>query len=514
MEKSFKLCLLILGFCLAQSVFAQSLQEIEFPATFEAKTNLNVRESPNRHSRRIGMLTEYDRVEILGIEGYSGSEWGELVLDGDRHGYVYMAYMQQVCEPVQEAEQLVEVSEQRSSLTDSLWTFWKKALKVFRYILIGLIVLLIFALKDIIISIIGMYVVFAIIGAIIGFICGNASMGVSIACWILTIVGGIYVISNYGGWIKMLLVGVVLLPLIPLYVSNQLQWMLIAPWRWFFKSDWADEDTKSVLRPICTLLSVVITIVATPLRLLNSLAYNSIHLVYDFYNYLLEVFFPSADDEGGEDVWTWIVHLFTRIVKYPIFHGAHSVFDAIMGVLIDIVYPSVTMYHGTSETAADNILADNDRNSYQQWHTDFLRGTFKASSDHNCTWAGMGVYFAKSIFLAISYASCGRNSDGSDFILIASRISYGRIISYNLAPYSVSSNTGRYGNHAQINNWSMNQGYTTGEWWNGANWEYCLFDWQNRYNHPWRIRPIYAFNLTTLFFHRIKGGMQHWQINF
>lgn len=59
----------------------------------------------------------------------------------------------------------------------------------------------------------------------------------------------------------------------------------------------------------------------------------------------------------------------------------------------------------------------------------------------------------------------------------------------------------------------MAGGYTTGEWWNGYSWEYCLFDWQNLYNYPWRIRPVYAFNLSTLFPYRIKGGMKHWEID-
>ena len=34
--------------------------------------------------------------------------------------------------------------------------------------------------------------------------------------------------------------------------------------------------------------------------------------------------------------------------------------------------------------------------------------------------------------------------------------------------------------------------------------------WQNGYNHPWRIRPIYMLNLRTGLAQHITGGMQHW----
>jgi hypothetical protein len=58
----------------------------------------------------------------------------------------------------------------------------------------------------------------------------------------------------------------------------------------------------------------------------------------------------------------------------------------------------------------------------------------------------------------------------------------------------------------------LRHGYTTGEWWRRDEqwWEYCMFDWQNRYNHPWRIRPVYVFNVRTSRLQHIEGGMQHW----
>lgn len=73
-------------------------------------------------------------------------------------------------------------------------------------------------------------------------------------------------------------------------------------------------------------------------------------------------------------------------------------------------------------------------------------------------------------------------------------------------------NAGANGNPAVLNKYAEKEGYTTGEWWNqrGGYWEYCLFDWQNRYNHPWRIRPVFVFNFRTGMAQHIDGGLRHW----
>ena len=95
-------------------------------------------------------------------------------------------------------------------------------------------------------------------------------------------------------------------------------------------------------------------------------------------------------------------------------------------------------------------------------------------------------------------------------VFIACRVSLGKIINYALAPQYVEFNTGRYGRHSVLNDYANNNGYDTAEWWNGAYWEYCMFDWQNKYNYPWRIRPIYVFNIETGLAQHIDGGFRHW----
>jgi len=41
-----------------------------------------------------------------------------------------------------------------------------------------------------------------------------------------------------------------------------------------------------------------------------------------------------------------------------------------------------------------------------------------------------------------------------------------------------------------------------------------MYDWQNRYNDSWRIRPLYVINLSGKCIQRIPGGMYHWLFNY
>ncbi len=37
-----------------------------------------------------------------------------------------------------------------------------------------------------------------------------------------------------------------------------------------------------------------------------------------------------------------------------------------------------------------------------------------------------------------------------------------------------------------------------------------MYDWQNRYNYSWRIRPLYIIDASEKNVERVPGGMQHW----
>ena len=119
--------------------------------------------------------------------------------------------------------------------------------------------------------------------------------------------------------------------------------------------------------------------------------------------------------------------------------------------------------------------------------------------------AGLGVYFASARHTAIGYAA----RYGGTPVMIVCRVSLGKILNIDLAPTRVEANVGGSGIHSELNRYAERYGYTSSEWWNGSYWEYCMFDWQSKYNEPWRIRPIYVLNLRTGLAQHIDGGFRH-----
>lgn len=110
------------------------------------------------------------------------------------------------------------------------------------------------------------------------------------------------------------------------------------------------------------------------------------------------------------------------------------------------------------------------------------------------------------------YAEDSYRLSDNNPVMVVCRVSLGKVLNYSLAPNYVYHSTGQYGNSATINRYCDSHGYTTGEWWNdyAGYWEFCMLDWQNRYNHPWRIRPVYVFNFRTGRIQHIEGGLRHW----
>jgi hypothetical protein len=95
-------------------------------------------------------------------------------------------------------------------------------------------------------------------------------------------------------------------------------------------------------------------------------------------------------------------------------------------------------------------------------------------------------------------------------------VSFGRTLDLGIAPKRIYDLCGKP-NAVGVTDWGLKNGYVTGEWWRGDSragwWEYCMYDWQNRYNDSWRIRPLYVLNINGKCIQRIPGGMYHWLFN-
>ena len=124
-------------------------------------------------------------------------------------------------------------------------------------------------------------------------------------------------------------------------------------------------------------------------------------------------------------------------------------------------------------------------------------------------WAGDGIYFAPIRSTAEHYA---RGYDQK--AIIVCRVSLGKVLDLGMAPKAVFDSCGHANAHLATE-WGLKNGFTTGEWWRKSRewWEYCMYDWKNRYNYSWRIRPLYIEELGDIHVHRISGGMSHWLFN-
>ena len=282
---------------------------------------------------------------------------------------------------------------------------------------------------------------------------------------------------------------------IPFYFLNWLQRYLSKPWRIFYKKNTRSDSTNERLRFIYQILKVPLYVLLTPLRAVNAFYYNIIvHCSFELYNYALEILLPTNDKEGADDDFLFFVYIPWRIARYIFWHGSLTLLESAIWTVIDTFVPALTLFHGTSESASVSIT-----NAGRDGHKDYLTGTWNVGAGN---FAGNGIYFAPARSTSLHYANGA---------LIVCRVSLGNVLDLGLAPRNIYNQCG-YQNATGATKWGLKNGYVTGEWWRGDAhwWEYCMYDWQNRYNYSWRIRPLYVLNLNEKYMQRIPGGMSHW----
>lgn len=284
---------------------------------------------------------------------------------------------------------------------------------------------------------------------------------------------------------------------LPFFLMNTLQRYLAKPWLCLFKFNRFSNNTNEVLRTILDILKFPLYLLLTPLRIANAIFFNLIlHLAFEMFNYIAEVISPSVYKEGSDGIVNWVVKLPWRILKYPMYHGTITIIESFIWTGIDIILPALTLFHGTSPQAATCITGTSDRGCWRGYNTSlWIVGTGN--------YAGNGIYFAPARSTAEHYSGNGS--------LIVCRVTLGHTLDLGLAPYEVYKQCG-FPNAIGATRYGLNNGYVTGEWWRSDAewWEYCMYDWQNRYNDSWRIRPLYVIDLSNNSVQRIPCGMAHW----
>ena len=291
---------------------------------------------------------------------------------------------------------------------------------------------------------------------------------------------------------------------LPFRILNWLQTFIHKPWRMFQKFPAASEKAREVWMVVDLIARVPLYIVGTPVRLANAVAFNLIlRPLYEFWNYICEVFAPNDSDEGDRNLGEWLMYLPYRILKYPFYHGVLTIVECLIYTIYDTFFPTVTMYHGTSSQAADAIIQSPTRTPFNKLVAGRTDGVWNVGGGN---YAGDGIYFAPRISTAMHYA----RYNGHPVVIIC-RVSLGNLLPLSLSPNYVYNSAG-YANAHSVTSYGLKNGYNSIEWWRKDRkwWEYCLLDWQNKYNESWRIRPILVLDPDSFFFSRISGGSRHW----
>lgn len=470
---------------------------------------LNVRSGPGT---RFSTVTQLHKGETVVVQYMYDGDWAAIKVAFStcyisRKYIAYKGPVPQKNTNTNKTAYKAQTNKKNISFSDVLYGIWRFIKTAF----IILLVLIVIGFKDEIFQHLFYIGLFVGIGALItGIIFKNGSIGATIGFIVAVIVSLRNLIDidagDLGSTVVKLLEKIYFIISFPFFLLNQLQYVLSEPWRYMFKNETMTDSTKDVLRPILETVKIILYIIITPLRALNAIYYNIIiHGTTEMYDLLLEVLAPNNYKEGAKDFWTWLYMFPWRLLRYPIFHGMLMLLECVIWTVIDVFVPAITLYHGTDLTAGESIAGSSKRNKNLDWKS----GTFTASKS---SWGGIGVYFATNRDVAKRYAfDVYRLSDNNPVIIVC-RVSLGRVLNYSLAPRYICNATGGYGHPPTLNNYAEKNHYTTGEWWNAhaGYWEYCMFDWQNLYNEPWRIRPIYLFNCRTNLIQHIKGGMIHW----
>lgn len=433
-----------------------SAQETEVLYYAVPTTNLNVRTGPGKGYRLLTSLTCADTVAVVQQNQYSA--WVEIQAQYIQ-GWVHSDYLRSILD----APQWIRVQQQpvqEEITTPSSSSFFD------------------FGFWDVVGFCFKVLMWIVVIG-----------IALKILAWMLD---GIVVVLGLGLVLGKLFYDIVS---IPFFISNTLQRYLAKPWLIFYKSPRHNDDTNEDMRTMYEFLKIPMYILLFPIRLGNAVFFNLFtHCTFEVMNYLLEMIFPSLDEEGADDLWTWILYLPVRIVKYS-YHAVLTLIESLIWTVLDCFLPALTLYHGTDPTAAQEILRSPSRGGGGCWFT----GVWKVGGGN---YAGNGIYFAPARSTSEHYAA------GS---MIVCRVTLGRTLDLGLAPRRIFNQCG-FANATGATQWGLNNDYVTGEWWRSDRswWEYCMYDWQNRYNSSWRIRPLYVVDMKTGYMQRIPGGMTHW----
>jgi len=275
------------------------------------------------------------------------------------------------------------------------------------------------------------------------------------------------------------------------FLLNRIQWILYNPLRIFWKNPNSDFSHKTfnflLYIGIIPIYWITIHVVSTPLRLINAIYFNILlSWSVNIYDSLAEVINPKL---GKMRHKTGLSYMFFWIIGFPIrliimiVKNIFVFIEPIMMTGVDIIFPTYTMYHGTS---------------YGDAHADIAqKGRWYVGSGN---YAGTGIYFGMAEKVAKYY------SDSNTIILVRVMLSFNRNIA--TTPSSIRGNIGLGYSGDEISRKLPKFWSSIEHWRSDMGWfEYCIIQPpKKKYSMvtTWRARPIAVVKDNKLA--RIWGG--------
>jgi len=283
----------------------------------------------------------------------------------------------------------------------------------------------------------------------------------------------------------------------PFFILNRIQWILYNPLRFVFKDYKSSLGYRVYVFLLFTLVVPVywifIHVMLTPLRIVNAVYFN----VFLFWSVIMtdsitELFHPMKGsyryEKKAKYIFHWIYAFPYRLVNV-VLKNSLAIVEGLLMTGVDIMWPTLTMYHGTSFKGAATDIAHQGR-----WYV------------------GQGVYAGLGIYFTLNYDVAKHYADSSDHAVILARVTL--TFSRNTAtlPKDLRGKVGFIDGEGlsaklpfpwkSIEHWRTNS-YARG-------YEYCIVQphKSGQYVKTWRARPIAILknNSPT----RVWGGVSLW----
>lgn len=291
------------------------------------------------------------------------------------------------------------------------------------------------------------------------------------------------------------------------FLIDELMWFLYNPLRIFMKNREAKKNRVFytifeflLLKPLWQLSVWVLT---TPLRVITALYFDVIVYLFIMINDTAsEVLDPKYGSmrfrTGFAYYWRWVVYLPYRLA-WLIVKNFLAIIDSALMFTISVIWPTFTMYHGTSKNNVVNIARG---------------GRWLVGSGN---YAGSGIYFGRSPRVAVSYSK-GLRHGGEGRVIIA-RVTLTMLRNCATLRDEDRRNVARAGDGGAALAKAIKFPYYATEFWRTDHkwWEYCLLQGgkDGQMVNSWRIRPIGYVNIvgeatTSGKLERLWGGQSHY----